>query len=437
MRTFMLALCWCALSPLARVDHVRAQDEVRPLALVNVTLIDGAGAAARPGITVLVEGETITAVFATGDRALPPAAEVRDLNGRYVIPGLINTHLHLPMLGWTADSVAAGLERMLHAGVTTIREMAGDARLSAGMVRTALIEASPFPTIHYAVRMAGPTFYESGAGARSWIGHAPGTAPWAQAIAAETDIALAVARAAGTGAAGVKIYTALDTAVVRRIVEEAHRQGLKAWAHGTVFPTGPRESVQAGVDGLSHACMLFWGLQADVPRRQDEARPFGSDSAQLSGEAFQNLVREMRTRGVVMDATARNASRSPGPQRAGCTPELLTATLRAMHEAGVPISTGTDFYIAEGDPDPTLFQEIEYLVESGVLSPLEAITAATLNGARAIGIESSHGTIEAGKAADLVVLSADPTADIAALRDVVAVMKNGRFYERSDGVTRR
>jgi imidazolonepropionase-like amidohydrolase len=129
---------------------------------------------------------------------------------------------------------------------------------------------------------------------------------------------------------------------------------------------------------------------------------------------------------VVLDATARNASRNPGAHAAGCTPALLNASLRAAHRAGVRISTGTDYVIAEGDPDPTLFTEIEYLVDAGVLTPLEAITAATLNAAHAIGIEEKYGSIEVGKVADLVVLSGDPTQDIAALRSVVAVFKDGR-----------
>jgi imidazolonepropionase-like amidohydrolase len=98
----------------------------------------------------------------------------------------------------------------------------------------------------------------------------------------------------------------------------------------------------------------------------------------------------------------------------------------------VPLSTGTDYWIAAGEPDPTLFTEIEYLVKIGVFSPLEAITAATLNGARAIGIEDTHGSIEVGKVADLVVLAADPTRDIAALRNVVTVIKDGLAYQRRD-----
>jgi imidazolonepropionase-like amidohydrolase len=421
-------------SQLQAVDARRPQPGQMPradtLALTNVTLIDGTGAPPRPGMTVLLHGDSIGAVFPVDDAPIPASAQVLDLSGRYLIPGLINTHVHLPMMGWTRDSVATGLERMLHAGVTTVREMAGDARLAAELNRTALVEGASLPSIHFAVRMAGPTFYERAGTNRSWIGYPAGTAPWAQAVTAETDMARAVAVAAGTGATGLKLYADLDADVVRRLVAEAHRQGLKAWAHGTVFPTGPLEAVRAGIDGLSHACFLFWGLQPVVAASMAARVPFDPDLVDLESGPFQALMREMRARDVVLDVTARNASRNPGAHAAGCTPELLNRSLSAAHRAGVRISTGTDYVIPDGAPDPTLFTEIEYLVDAGVLSPLEAITAATLNGARAIGIEERYGTIEAGKVADFVILSRDPTQHIVALQSVVAVFKDGRQVSR-------
>ena len=238
--------------------------------------------------------------------------------------------------------------------------------------------------------------------------------------------------AAGTGAAGLKLYADLDTVLVRQLVAEAHRRGLQVWAHGTIFPTGPLASVRSGVDGLSHACFIFWGLQNHVAETMSERRPFDSGAVDLTADPYRTLFREMAARAVVLDATAWNASQNPGATAAGCKPALLRATLLAAHHAGVMISTGTDYSISEGEPDPTLFKEIEYLVEAGVLSPIEAITASTLNGARAIGIEDTHGSIEPGKIADLVILASDPSEEIAALRQVKAVIKSGRMYERQE-----
>lgn len=139
------------------------------------------------------------------------------------------------------------------------------------------------------------------------------------------------------------------------------------------------------------------------------------------------LFAEMARRGTIIDATH---SAYRGPEGRNCAPSLMTAVARAAHGAGIPLSTGTDWFTADDDPFPSVTVEIERLVQEGILSPAEAITAATLNGARATGLEQTHGTIEAGKVANLVVLRDDPLDDIGAIRSVVTVYKRGRAYPR-------
>jgi imidazolonepropionase-like amidohydrolase len=139
----------------------------------------------------------------------------------------------------------------------------------------------------------------------------------------------------------------------------------------------------------------------------------------------------MAERGVVLDATY--TPYTAGQQSFwGCTPKLVTALMRAAHRAGVPIATGTDYFAGPDEPWPAVFREIEALVDHGILSPMEAIVAATYNGALATGIADRYGSIEPGKAASLVVLREDPSKDIGALRSVVTVFKRGVEYPRSN-----
>jgi imidazolonepropionase-like amidohydrolase len=182
---------------------------------------------------------------------------------------------------------------------------------------------------------------------------------------------------------------------------------------------------------------MVWQSLDSVPDQYGNRGRFDPQRVDVTDSQFVTLLGEMRRRGTVFDATAHFFSRNPRAREAGCTPDLMTRILRAAHDAGVRISTGTDYLISAGEPDPTLFTEIAYLVETGVLTPGEAITAATLNGARAIGIERTHGSIERGKVADLVVLSADPTRDITALQAIVIVVREGWMYRRLEYDARR
>lgn len=401
------------------------------LALTNVTLIPGTGEAPRSSMTVIIKGNKIEKIFPAEDQALPLSAEVLDLSGHFLIPGMINTHFHLPMIGWSRDTVAIKLKRMFYAGVTSIRELAGDARLAAELERARFIDDAPFPRIYWAARMAGPEFYENMAGNKSWIGYEAGKAPWAQAVTPDSDIEKVVSLAGATGATGLKIYTSLPPEVVRLLINEAKQQGMNTWAHATIFPAGPLETVSNGVNTLSHTCLIPFGLGSNIPSKQSEIVPLDPENFDFQNPLLLELLNEMKDSGVIMDATARNASLGPAANRLKCTPELQNRILQMMHKKGIPISTGTDFFLPKGEPDPTLFSEIEYLVKGNVLSPLEAITAATFNGARAIGIEELYGSIETGKIADLVILSDNPVENINALQSVFAIVQNGRLNYRS------
>src|SRR5262245_53865579 len=211
-----------------------AEDEV--VAYTGAILIDGTGGPARSA-TIVVAGDTIREV---GPDAAVSSATVVDVTGRFIIPGLIDSHQHIATPPNRPEAEAL-LRRQVYGGVTGIRIMADDLRQIADLARATRIGEIPGPEIHFAALMAGPGFFDD---PRTWQvsqGETPGHVPWMQAISADTDLRVAVALARGTGAKAIKVYADLAHDRVMGIVAEARRQHIAVWAHAAVFPASPSE----------------------------------------------------------------------------------------------------------------------------------------------------------------------------------------------------
>ncbi|MFC5180546.1 amidohydrolase family protein [Actinomadura harenae] len=385
-------------------------------------LVDGTGAPARPGTSVVVSGERITEVGPDASVSAPAGARVVDLAGRFVLPGLIDTHQHLATPP-DRPLAEATLRRDLRGGVTAIRIMADDLRQIADVARAARVGEIAAPDVRYAALTAGPSFFDDPRTAQVSQGETPGAVPWMQAIAPDTDLRLAVALARGTHATAIKIYADLPGETVAALTAEAHRQGLRVWAHAAVFPATPAEVVRAGVDAVSHVTMLAF---------QEPSRPLTTyaDKPPIDHARFMDgahpavaaLFAHMRARGTVLDATGSMWNpESPSGELAA----VLTAQ---AHRAGVEVSTGTD---SDPDPErdhPPVLDEVAFLVERCGFTPLEAIRSATLVGARALAAEHEMGTVEPGKLANLLVLADDPLRDIHNLCTAELVVKRGHAH---------
>jgi imidazolonepropionase-like amidohydrolase len=401
------------------------------LALTNGVVIDPGSGSQRSGTTILVEGERIRAVFRDGERSIPDGSLVHDLDGRFVIPGLIESHTHLsPLISGSPGALDRELERMLRGGVVALRDMAGNAaRIAAVRQRIASGETSG-PDIFYSAVMGGPHFAANDPRVTRASGeHPAGEAPWAQTVTRETDVRRAVSRAVASGATALKLYVEIEPEMIRALSEEAHRQGLRVWSHATVYPARPMDAVRAGVDVLSHLCGLAWedaDLDPAAQKRISVKNRPSFDPARVEADSPEMtlLFEEMARRGTMLDATLSNHLR-PGDDAYGCTSDLVIALAKAAHRDGVRLVAGTDYNPPTGEPSPSLHFDIEALVDHGILSPAEALAAATLHGAHALGMPNDYGAIEPGKLASLVVLAGNPLENIRAIRSVVMVIKRG------------
>lgn len=433
---FRIALAACA----AALAGAPAWSAEPPPATIyrHAHLIDGSGGPVRPGMSVLVEGERIKAVAPDAELNAPAGARVVDLSGKYLAPGLIDSHEHLATPP-NRRAAEANMRRDLYGGVTAIRDMADDLRSVAELARESRAAEVPGPDIYYAALMAGPSFFVDPRTHAATFGVEPGHAPWMQAIDEATDLRTAVTLAKGTSATAIKIYANLPGDLVGKIAAEAHRQGMAVWTHSSIFPATPAQVLDAHPDVISHTCYMAYQVvgvpasyQARVP--VDPKGMLGGDNPVMAG-----LFARMKAQGTILDPTLRvyaedaeRFAKNPKGRTPLCPLDLAAALTRQAFKAGVPLSTGTDGMAPASDPWPAVYDEIALLVTKAGLTPAEAIHAATAVGARAAAQAAEMGAVAPGKLANLIVLARDPTADVENLKSLETTIKRGRAYPRAD-----
>ena len=420
------------------------------IALTNARVIDGTGAQSRPDQTVVIERGVIRAV---GDRArveIPAGAQIIDLTGRSVLPGLVMMHEHMfyPSGGGSVyNEQSFSFPRLyLASGVTTARtagNMAGYADLE---LKRAIDEGR---AVGPALDVTAP--YLNGPGLPIYQVHA---------LAGPADAREMVAHWADRGATSFKAYMQIRRGELRAAITEAHRRSLKVTGH--LCSITFREAAAMGIDNLEHGLVVASDFVTD--KRPDVCPPGVTASIaalDVSGAAVQSLIRELVARRVALTSTLTvfetfTPGRPLAPSGAldAMLPEAREQyTRRHAQIAMQPASPWSalfpremqferDFLRAGGlllaGTDPTGYggvvagyanqRELELLVEAG-LTPLEAIGVATLNGARYLGRADRVGSVAAGKRADLMIVRGDPSVNIADIRQVETVFKDGVGYD--------
>ncbi|KGE02745.1 amidohydrolase family protein [Pseudohaliea rubra] len=398
-------------------------------ALVGGTVVDLGGGPALEDAVVLVDGDRISAIGARGTVDIPAEAERVDAAGKWLVPGLMNMHVHLGLvlpgkmaaeLAGETDAalalrMAAAAREILQAGVTTIRTPGDTRHAELALDRSIRKGESQGPRIHAAGEALVIT---GGHGSEPGVLYADG--PDELTKAARQQISLGakwvkILISGGIATDGGAIAEALMTPEeINAVVDAAHRFGAKVAAHsGSSAATSV--AVDAGIDSVEHG----YTLDRKVLRKMHKAGTW----------LVPTIV-------VSQPATAPFFERIGSPQwyldRRNSVGKLHWEALKTAIEEDVNIALGTDQLPHEpNDGTTATVREAEYYVEAG-MTPLDALRAATIEPARMLGADDESGSLAVGKYADIVALRADPLADIGALRTINFVMKGGIVYRNDD-----
>jgi imidazolonepropionase-like amidohydrolase len=394
----------------------------RPLAFTHVTVIDCTGAKPRHDQTVILTGNRITALGRTGRLKLPADTQMVDATGQFLIPGLWDMHVHI---GWKFD-----LPLFVANGVMGVRTMDGDPeyRLWRKEVEASAL-VGPRMVIASGI-LDGPQSY--------FDDHIK--------VGSPDEAREAVRKARREGAEFIKIHDLLPRDAYFATIDEARRQGLPVAGHVPTAMT-PEEASDAGQVSIEHLTRMD-DLSLDGEGRGRAAALFARFKKNHTWHCptlvMTRNYASLRDPSITSDPRVKYVS--PGRKDffrkvkdAGLSTQEQAARKRiyqkkqaivsAMQRAGVGILAGTDLGNPYLFPGFSLHDELAILVEAG-LKPVEALQAATRNPARFLGREKELGTVQQGKLADLVLLDADPLADIHNTTKIRAVAANGRFYDR-------
>jgi imidazolonepropionase-like amidohydrolase len=418
------------------------------VALTNVRVIDGTGAPARANQTVIIKGGNIEAIGDSARVSPPPGATTLDLAGRSVIPGLVMVHEHLyyPAGPGVYGQLGESFIRLYLAGGVTTMRTGGNVNGFMDLKLKRLIDAG---------QKAGPAIdatapYLNGANTFSQMRDLKGP----------DDARRQVAYWADEGATSFKAYMQISREELRAAIDEVHKRGLKITGH--LCSVTYAEAAELGIDNLEHGFLAATDFVTD---KQPDVCPGQGRGQQTvaaldeNGEPFKALVRKLIDRRVALTSTLtvfetytpgrpvppgvdvllpqlkeqflENHARTARNQKSTYItlfPKAL-ALERAFAKAGGMLIAGTDPTGGGGVvPGYSNQRQLELLVEAG-FTPLEAITIGTANGAKYLGRDARVGTIAVGKQADLVVVSGDPSVDIADVRKVEIVFKQGVGFD--------
>lgn len=435
------------------------------LALVGATILDGTGAPPLSNGVVVTDGARLSCVGSPSDCPIPDGSERVDVSGHWIVPGLIDAHVHFSQTGWAdgrPDALDLRVDHPYPEAMALLRDRAADlgrSYLCSGV--TAVFDVGGYPW-SWSLREPSVT--------NPWMPRIAAAGPllstrdhWLNlpaerqflymgsrdAVREATDYLLSF----GTDAVKVWFLPATEpsaVAVQREYLGLAARwsrsAGIPLIVHATHLE-GALSAVSVGAHLLVHsvddrlvddeflsrarASGVIYTPTLTVPDGYTQLRERQFEEGSIGTECIDPWTLALVRETPHLPGRPSEEVLQRGREAAEERRERMFENLRRVHAAGIPVAVGTD----AGNPltlhGPSIFVEMEAMQAAG-LAPRDILRAATLTGARAMRLETEIGTLEPGKVADLLVLSEDPLVDVSNLRSIRWVMRAGHLHSREE-----
>jgi imidazolonepropionase-like amidohydrolase len=427
----------------------QTSEPARSYVLQDVRLIDGTGRPPVDHASIVIRDGRITQVVNGRSAPKPTGAQVLNLSGKTVIPGLINGHGHLGLVqgtsvspsNYTGVNIMRQLVQYEDYGVTTI--------MSLGMNKDLIYKLR---SEQEKGNEPGATILTAGRGIGVPDGMPPVKVGSDQLYRPATpEQARAAVREMATHSPDlIKIWVddnmgklpKMNPAVYSAVIDEAHRLNLRVAAH-VFYLQDAKRLLQAGIDILAHS-VRDQELDADtvsalkskgayyIPTLQlEESFYIYADHPDwMNSPFFKNALSEPLAKELDSSSYKDKVGKDPATQAHHKAMQIAMANVKKVHDATAPIGFGTDSganpYRIPGWAE---HRELQLLVQAG-LTPVEAIHCATQANAKMLHLEDKTGTVQAGKLADLLVLDADPSGDISNTEKIDIIFHNGRQVNR-------
>ena len=424
------------MSALAEVSKGISGSRASTIAIVGGTLIDGTGAAPIADAAVVIRKGRILAVGPRSKVRIPKHANIVDAHGKTILPGLWDMHAHFEQVEWGPIYLAAGVTTVRDCGneiefITAVRDAIAKGRgLGPRLLLAGIVDGTGTITI-------GVERVDTPEQARMW-----------------TD------RYHAAGFQQMKIYSSVKLEELKIVADEAHRLGMTVTGH---VPEGLNayQTIEAGQDQINHIEYIADIMHSPYPSEMSRIEKMkATANLDLDSADAQKALLFLKEHHTVVDPTialfefyTATTAKPPATFEPGVNkvaPELaeqLTdvappteqseigekvfekelAIVGALHRAGIPVVAGTDQTV----PGHSLHREIELYVQAG-FTPMEAIQAATIVPARAMGLDKESGTIENAKRGDLILVNGNPLDDIHNIRNVEYVITGGTMHHTAE-----